>query len=73
MTEHSNPTPGYVLVLTEHQLWFIERAIDVRGFVLPIYERQLDPKTFEEDYGISQEDMRAEVASLSDKVKQLKP
>jgi hypothetical protein len=55
--ETNNPTPGYVLVLTESQLSFIKWAIE----------------TFEEDYGISQEDMKAEIANLSDKVKQLQP
>jgi hypothetical protein len=69
----NNPTPGYVLVLTERQLWFLKCAIMAKEKILPLNPQQLQPHAFESDYGISQEDMKAEIANLSDKVKQLSP
>ena len=63
-----NTEKKYTLELTERQLWFISCAIEASTKILPIDSRQLSPELFQDDYGISQDDMRAEIAILKHKI-----
>lgn len=54
--------------LTERQAWFIRCAIEAKEAVLPLLSNQLSPQQFREDYGISQEEIKAELEDLKRKI-----
>lgn len=54
--------------LTEMQIWFIKKAIDLQDAVLPLAEETMTDEEFEKDYGVTKEQVRKSIKSLLEKV-----
>lgn len=54
--------------LTEMQIWFIKKAIDLQDAVLPLAEETMTDEEFVKDYGVTKEQVRKSLKSLLEKV-----
>ncbi len=54
--------------LTEMQIWFIKKAIDLQDAVLPLAEETMTDEEFVKDYGVTKEQVRKSLESLLEKV-----
>ncbi len=54
--------------LTEMQIWFIKKAIDLQDAVLPLAEETMTDEEFEKDYGVTKKQVRKSLKSLLGKV-----
>ncbi len=50
--------------ITESQAWFIRLACDFRNEILPLSNNALSDEIFAEDYGLSKQEISAEIDSL---------
>lgn len=57
-----------MITLTPNQIWFIKLAISHKEYVLPLSKESLSDDIFEEDYGVSKEEMIKEIEDLNIKM-----
>lgn len=55
--------------LTEMQVWFIKKAIELQDAVLPLAEETMTDEEFKKDYGVTKKQVRKSLESLYNKIK----
>lgn len=55
--------------LTDIQIWFMQKAIDVKEAVIPLDEEGMSEEDFKKEYGFTKKQVITSLESLSEKIK----